>query len=219
MKNEIILQSLIDSFEVLKDSWERNKESIIDCIVKTESYDGNVAMDMWLYILNSNSTLLKTKEGVEGLIHDVFYKFRIKYEQFVGDRYDVRVMLYHVIPYMIKKEELIKVIFGESYNAGVCDEYDEYTPACIAAFFLFNNPQTVAFLLDQITNNNYLVEVSIGELTRKSCNYVKSVYDNIDNFKKKYKVSNQVKDVILNYIGSIKDKEDRAKCTIAFLSL
>ena len=219
MNNEIILQSLIDAFEVLKDSWERNKESIIDCIVKTESYDGNVAMDMWSYILNNNSTLLKTKEGVEGLIHDVFHKFSSKYEKYVGNHYEVRIMLYHIIPFMIKREELIKVIFRESYNAGVCDEYDEYIPACIAGFFLFDNPQTVAFLLDQITNNNYLVEVSIGELTRKSCNYVRSVYDHIDNFKKKYKVTNQVKEVILNYIGSIKDKEDRAKCTIAFLSL
>ena len=36
MNNEIILQSLTDSFEVLKDSWETKKESIIACIVETE---------------------------------------------------------------------------------------------------------------------------------------------------------------------------------------
>ena len=52
MENNIVLQSLIESFEVIKDSWETKKGAIIDCIVETENYDGSLSMDMWLYILN-----------------------------------------------------------------------------------------------------------------------------------------------------------------------
>ena len=54
---------------------------------------------------------------------------------------------------------------------------------------------------------------------RESCGFVKTVYDNIDEYKKKYKLSNQTKEILLNFINSISNKEDRAKCTIAFLSL
>ena len=51
MDNGIILQSLTDAFEVLKDSWATKKEALIHCIVETEVYDGEIAMSMWQYIL------------------------------------------------------------------------------------------------------------------------------------------------------------------------
>lgn len=219
MNKEIIFQSLTESFEALKDSWEINKESIVDCIIETEKYDGNVAMDMWLYILNKNAALLKSKETAEDLITKVLYKFRIYYEKWLGDDYTIRAMLYHVVPYMVNNNELLKIIFKDTINAGSCGINRKYIPACIAGIFLFNKPESVKFLMSQICNNEYLIDISLGELMRESCGFVKTVYDNIDEYKKKYKLSNQTKEILLNFINSISNKEDRAKCTIAFLSL
>lgn len=51
MDNSFIIQSLADAFETIKDSWATKRNAIIDCIVETEKYDGDLAMDMWLYIL------------------------------------------------------------------------------------------------------------------------------------------------------------------------
>lgn len=219
MNKDIILQSLTESFEALKDSWELNKESIIDCIFETEKYDGNVAMEMWLYILSNNSTQLISKELVEDLIVKVLYKFRIDYERWSGDYYDVRAMLYHIVPYMINNYELMRTIFKDTINAGFCDTFHDCIPACIAGIFLINKPESVKFLMNQLVNNEYLIDISLGELMRKSCDCVKSVYNNIDEFKKKYKVSNQTKEILLNSINSMSNKGDRAKCTIAFMSI
>ena len=45
MNNEIILQSLTEAFEIIKDSWDTKKEAIINCIVETEKCKINVCQN------------------------------------------------------------------------------------------------------------------------------------------------------------------------------
>lgn len=75
MNNEIILQSLKESFEILKDSWETRNEAIVNCIVETEAIDGDMAMDMWNYILekiqNSNADSIIPENEIEPYIYKV----------------------------------------------------------------------------------------------------------------------------------------------------
>ena len=52
MNSNIIKQSLTESFEVWKDSWETKKESVIKCIEKTEACDGDLANIKKLFIEN-----------------------------------------------------------------------------------------------------------------------------------------------------------------------
>ena len=52
MDKDTVIRNLCDAFETIKDSWETKKDAIINCIVETELYDGDLAMDMWLYIFS-----------------------------------------------------------------------------------------------------------------------------------------------------------------------
>lgn len=128
MNNEIILQSLTKSFEIIKDSWETKKEAIINCIVETEIYDGDLAMDMWLYILNKEGecddgdgvkyfyfSVKKEKE----CIGDVFKAFVYKYEKFDSPRFRCKVLFDHIVPHIIKNDKLLEILFEKNYSKDI----------------------------------------------------------------------------------------------------
>ena len=71
MNKNFIIHSLTDAFEVLKDSWDTRKESICRCITGMVKQDSDIAMDMWLYIINSHRDLIQTEEGCKAYIDSV----------------------------------------------------------------------------------------------------------------------------------------------------
>ena len=212
MNNEIILQSLTEAFEVLKDS----------CIVETEHYDGDMAMDMWLYILQSNQESLMDLDASESLIHEVIDHFCKRNEKYNNlDRYVCHAILEHVAPHMIRKDNLIDYIFGRTFNAGYSINHTgyEYIPMLIGAILLIGQAQIVRTLLGSLSRNNYLENISVGELFIKANYYIKNeIQNNLDIFGKEYTISNEVKMSLFDSLDIIKDKEMRAECTIAFLS-
>ncbi len=222
MNNEIILQSLTEAFEVLKDSWDTKKESIIACIVETEHYDGDLAMDMWLYILQNNQEYLKDIELSDSLIHDVIRCFCEKNEKFCNlDRYDCHAIMEHIAPHLIRNEKLIDHIFGKAINAGYSIKYNgsEYIPMLIGVILLIGQAQIVRTLIESISRNNNWEKISVGELFLKAKYYIKEeIQYNSEIFGKEYTISNEVKMSLLDSLDIIKDKEIRAECTIAFLS-
>ena len=223
MNNEIILQSLTESFEVLKDSWETKKESIIACIVETEHYDGDLAMDMWLYILQENQESLKVIDYSDSLVHEVIRHFCERNEEYGSlDRYSCHAIMEHIAPHMIRKDNLIDYIFGKTINAGYSIKHtgNEYIPMLIGVILLIGHAQVVRTLIESISQNNNLEDISVGELFLKAKYYIREeIQHNLDIFGKKYTISNEVKMSLLDSLDIIKDKEMRAECTIAFLSL
>ena len=221
MNNEIILQSLTESFEILKDSWSTKKEAIINCIVETEVYDGALSMEMWCYILQKNELLLRDKSENERLVNDVFYRFYKKYEIYSNEEYLCRVVLNHIIPHITRSENLVKIIFGKAMNAGFdCGGIfdDRFIPICIAGIILQDNPYMIRVLIESLTHNTLMEDVSAGQLLIKANEYIEVIRKNQKEFDKPYSVSSRVKETLLSCLEMIKDQETRAECTIAFIS-
>ena len=132
MNNNFIIQSMTDAFETIKDSWATKRNAIIDCIVETEKYDGDLSMDMWLYILKKEGEYQSDYVGKNvyfGLdikfrqcIGDVFKAFFEKYEDCESPRLMCRVIFDHIVPHIIKKDELLEILFQRSDNMGYCTE-------------------------------------------------------------------------------------------------
>lgn len=229
MDKEIILQSLIDAFEIIKDSWTLKNRSIINCIVETEVYNGSLAMEMWQYILKSNERLLTNKEELCGLIDNVFERFVIKYDKdsFSSGR-TCAVILNHIIPHLKNNETLIDLLFGKTIDAGVTGvtyRNFHYIPGCMACLLLQEDTNVVRILMKALCNNPYLVNLSIADMFNKISEYINDVYRMSETYielqylPRKYEVSQEVKETLMYCLDQIKDKEERAECTIAILSL
>lgn len=228
MDNGLILQSLTDAFEVLKDSWDTKKEAIINCIVETEAYDGSLSMDMWLYILQTHMPI-ENQEDANSLVDDVLDRFLRKHEETdsMSGENESKAFLNHVVPHLINNEELIKSIFGKTYNAGYkCYpnmEFDEIlTPrasVCVACILLLGNANIVEVMIKSLAQNTLMREVSMGKLLLRANKYVEYICRNDYIFDHKYSISPEVKEALIRSLGYIEDKTERAECTIAFLSL
>lgn len=228
MNNEIVLQSLTEAFDVLKDSWETKKEAIINCIVETEQYDGALAMDMWLYILQNHMPIV-TQESANSLIDDVLERFLKKNEEddLSSGKNRCRAILNHVAPYLIKNEELIKAIYGNTYNAGYkCYpnlEWDDIltinSAVCVACILLLGNSHVVEVLIKSLAQNKLMFEIRMGHILLRANKYVEYICRNDYFFDHKYSISPEVKEALIRSLGYIEDKTERAECTIAFLSL
>ncbi len=223
MNNEIIIQTMTESFEVLKDSWERNKNSIIKCIVETEACDGNLAMDMWAYVLKNNEkTLLNDRNENINFVDEVFMAFNNKYE---GSHYtsDIcKTIVYHIAPHIIRNENLINIIFGSLINAGysgINHNYDndpvEVIPACVGGMFLQDYSPAIPVLLKALSRNNHMEDIRIGQLILKANYYMDVIMRyNIGN----YIISNEVKEYLLSSLDIIKDREDRAQIALSLMA-
>ncbi len=252
MDNSFIIQSLTDAFETIKDSWATKRNAIIDCIVETEKYDGDLAMDMWLYILKKEGKYQSdyVRENVyfgldtkfKQCIGDVFKAFFEKYEEYESPRLMCKVLFDHIVPHIIKKDELLEILFERSDNMGYCTETfksdypfsqepykNEFIPALIACIFLIDNPLVSQKLLNYMINwskcviwenvNSNDSIVSVGKLVRLSKEYIQTVYNNIEDYDKEYRVTKRVKEALLSCVDKIEYAENRAECTIEILSL
>lgn len=223
MNNEIIKQTLVESFDILKDSWETKKDALIRCIVETEAYDGNIAMSMWQYILQKNQNKVTNEEEAKHLISGVLKRFCDKYDGFYhhfSGRNEMRTMLEHVAPHLVHNVELIKLLFGNSYNAGYDSSYiySDKLPCLIASILLQGSPSIVYALFKSLANNKNMKDISIGMLLRDTSEFLEEVSSNSD-LNELYSVSQEVRELLINSLNLIKDAEDRADCTITLLSL
>lgn len=225
MNNEILIQNLTEAFEILKDSWDYKKDAIINCIVETEHYDGALSMDMWLYILRSHMPI-KTQEYANGIIDDVLKRFLNKNVGLdtTDGRNESKAFLNHVVPHLIKNEELIIDIFRHSYNAGYkyTEGWDDILTSnivvCVACILILGNSRVVELLIKSLSQNELMYDITMGGILLKANKYIEYISRNEDEFGKKYTISEDVKETLLRSLIFIEDKSERAECTIAFLS-
>lgn len=199
MDNNIIKQTLLDSFEVLKDSWGTMNDALIKCIVKTEKYDGDMAMNMWLYILQNNEELIHENES---LVSDVLCEFREEYNNEFW-----LSMVEHVVPHLIRNEKLIELIFGQTKNAGM----PYYIPYCVAGIILDEKPDLIYKIMMLLSKNKYLIDFTAGSILLKANERIR-IYANDK------KITSATKEALLSSLDFIKDNKERAECSIAIIS-
>ncbi|MBQ6378127.1 MAG: hypothetical protein IJJ56_04965 [Prevotella sp.] len=219
MNDVFILQSLMESFDILKNSWNSKRETIINCIVETGIYDGETAMNMWLYILQNNKNKLKNKETAEACINEVLNRFHDKHK-FYGSEYDYRAILEYVAPYIANNNQIIELIFGCAYNAGdrKSSIWENLIPACIAGIILQKKPHAVKSLILSLSRNMYLIDTTIGDLLRRALEFIDRTSMNSE-LNDEYFVTPDVKDTLLTSIGALNSAEERADCMVTILSL
>ena len=222
MNNDIIIQTMTESFEALKDSWDTKKESIIKCIVETEVYDGSLAMDMWAYVLGKNADTHNTKEANFMFVDDIILSFNKKYYAFPTPEDLCRNIMSHIAPHIVKNENLIKLIFGSMYNAGYTGKSYwlegrplEPLPACMACMFYQDYPQFVPILLKSLSSNKHMEDIRVGELILKANYYLDEMCNRLGY---NYKVSDQVKENLYSCLDMIKDKNDRAEIALSLMA-
>ena len=215
MNSEIIKQSLVEAFEVLKDSWATKSEAIVNCIVETEGYDGNLAIDMWCYILKNN-----TEENPHVPLYDVIRRFEEKYAKWTTKEDYCKVIFEHILIH-----DNIETFVSLAFEKSMCgfDTYDKGTvgfqQALTACILLMNSPQMITIMIKSLSQNKEFTGSQIGILLTEAKYYVEAVRSHINEFDMDYKVTDIVKEAYFNSISLISDKESRAECTIAILSM
>ena len=248
MDNHLVIQSLTESFGIIKDSWATKRNAIIDCIVETEKYDGDLAMDMWLYILEKEGEFIRDDGMItvylydtkmRDCIGDVFRAFYYKYEEYESPRLMCKVFFHHIIPYIIQKERILKILFECSHNMGYSDDIgflsnnryeNKFIPALVACIFLIDNPKASQKIVEYMINwtnsilwgnieDDNLGLISVGELIRISKEYIHEVLNNKDDFDVEYRITERVKDALLSCVDKIEYPGNRSEFTIEVLSL
>lgn len=134
-------------------------------------------------------------------------------------------MLNHVAPHFVRNENLIKIVFGLLINAGYSNkEYyyfstpSELLPALIACLFLQDYPPSIPVIIKSLAQNKNMDDVSIGNLILKSNTYIDGVEKQWTWIERKFYISDQVKESLLNCLDLIKDKEDRAEIALSLMA-
>ena len=218
MNDNIVVKSLIDSFEILKTKWSSKSDAISLCISEMTKYDVDTAFDMWLYILKNNSDLLSMERDSEYLVSDLIDKM----VETLMARYDVEeyeIFIKEIIPHMLKRQEILSILFGNTYNAGAQKlSFNDYMPKCFAYMFLIANSDTITNIMKMISSNKYMKDITIGTFVMKSIKELKSIIED-DDIGNNYSVTNDVKMELLSSLDLVKDSTERAECTVAILSI
>lgn len=215
MNNEIIKQSLVEAFEVLKDSWETKSDAIVNCIVETEGYDGNLALDMWCYILQNNSDAIAHLP-----LYSVIRRFGEKYANWTTKEDYCKIILEHILIHAN-----IETFVSLAFEKNMCgsDKYDnnsvDFQLALTASILLMDSPQIVTIMIRSLSHNKKFTDNQIGKLLTESQYYVEAVRKHISDFDIDYKVTDAVKEALISSNNLLQEKESRAECIVAILSM
>lgn len=218
MNDDIIVRSLVDSFEILKSKWSSKRNAISLCISEMTKYNCDIAFDMWLYILKNNSDLLKQKMNVDFLVSDLIDKI----VDTLMPRYDAdenEIFIKEIVPRMLNRQEILSLIFGNTYCAGArSSSFRDYMPKCFAFMFLVANPDVIINIMKLMNSNKYMKDVTVGTIVMRSIEELKSIMEDND-ISNKYSVTSDIKMALLNSLDLVRDSTEKAECTIAVLSI
>lgn len=180
---------LLQSFDVLKNNLDENKDKICDLIAKVAKIDTSIAIEMWNYILDNGKQLVKDSDKAYHLCGGLIYAL----EKQIGGN--------NVIEILKENPKITEVVFGESGD--ICSS----TESAISSIIRTGDFELADTTLSLVYKNKRK-EKSFGEILEYICEI--SFYDS-DNDEE----LNQSKaELLLNWAEKIKDKERKARIDV-----
>ena len=216
MTKELTIKSLCDSFEQIKSFWETKSSVLTLCIAEMMKYDAEISLDMWYYLLNNNKKDIKTREGSELIIKDVLIKIE-EVLATIDDRDEEFLIGEYVVPYLAKRVDILELIYKKSFCAGSHQyEYMGETTVCFVFMILKGYSDAVRNVMYFLSKNTHMKEVSIGNFLTNSLEIIERIFNNneVD-----YEIGDDIKNELLDSLAYIKNKTERAECSIAIMSL
>lgn len=187
---------LVDTFEVLKDMWPAKREAIVKIFRSMRIIDLDKMMEMWEYLIKKNELTTHQNDYeswnlLEGIVYDVFL--------------DGCLIKYADAPFshaVYQNKTINKYLFS------VNPRLAEYTSAIIANLMLEIPLNEIGKILNSIGSRKNQ-ENGLGNILTWI----------IERFRYDENLDKKIKDFLLNYIGSMADKTERAVAYAAYLKI
>ena len=187
---------LVDTFEVLKDMWPAKREAIVKIFRSMRIIDTNKMMEMWEYLIKKNELTTHQNDYeswnlLEGMVYDVFL--------------DGCLINYADAPFsraVYQNKTINKYLFS------VNPRLAEYTSAIIANLMREIPLNEIGKILN-----------SIGARKNQENGLGNILTWIIERFRYDENLDKNIKDFLLNYIGSMADKTERAVAYAAYLEI
>lgn len=187
---------LVDTFEVLKDMYPAKREAIVKIFRSMRIIDLDKMMEMWEYLIKKNELTTHQNDYeswdlLEGMVYDVFL--------------DGCLINYADAPFSIavyQNKTINKYLFS------VNPRLAEYTSAIIANLMREIPLNEIGKILNSIGSRKNQ-ENGLGNILTWI----------IERFRYDENLDKKIKDFLLNYIGSMADKTERAVAYAAYLEI
>lgn len=187
---------LIDTFDVLKDMWPAKREAIVKVFRSMRIIDLEKMMEMWEYLITKNEVVThqndyESSDLLEGMVRDIFTEGCLL-------NYADKAFSHAVY----QNKTISKYLFSINPRLG------EYTSAIIANLMLEIPLKDVEKILNNIGSRK-IQEDGLGNILTWI----------IERFRYNENLEKKIKDFLLNYIGSMADKTERAVAYAAYLEI
>lgn len=187
---------LVDTFEVLKDMWPAKREAIVKIFRSMRIIDLETMMEMWEYLITKNEVIThqnsyESSDLLEGMIRDIFTD---------GCLLNYADKAFSLAVY--QNTTISKYLFSVNPRLG------EYTSAIIANLMLEIPLKEVEKILNNIGSRK-IQEDGLGNILTWI----------IERFRYNENLDKKIKDFLLNYIGTMADKTERAVAYAAYLEI
>lgn len=187
---------LVDTFEVLKDMWPAKREAIVKIFRSMSIIDLETMMEMWEYLITKNEVIThqnsyESSDLLEGMIRDIFTDRCLL--NYADKAFSLAVY---------QNTTISKYLFSVNPRLG------EYTSAIIANLMLEIPLKEVEKILNNIGSRK-IQEDGLGNILTWI----------IERFRYNENLDKKIKDFLLNYIGTMADKTERAVAYAAYLEI
>ncbi|ULT55864.1 hypothetical protein L1999_22665 [Neobacillus drentensis] len=196
-KEELLLQS----FEILKNNLEDNSGKIREIIAKIAKSNITLAIDMWKYVLINGEAIIK-RDGysfTSGMLYSL--------EQKIGGE--------ELIIILNENEDILEYVFGKSDSI-----YSSYIWDALRYGYI-----ELAEKMYTLVKKNRYKENSLTEFIEEICDSFASEFDYIqdvdddddDSYEEEENRANEVANVLLKWVGNLRDKEAKARITVTLI--
>lgn len=181
---------LIETFSILKDSWESKDDAIKKIILKMASIDLSTSISMWLYILQNNP-------------HSV---------QWSGNAYSAIELMIYQLSDVAGEEKLSQVIFGNEELSSIIYGENAYVSDRATDLLLYliknNDRKRLTKMLDLVKSNTNTSEFTVGTVIAK---VIEGYEENCS------RLSNTWVKFFVDYANDLSNPTDKAEATVALL--